>query len=153
MNRLVHFAGMLAGGFAPDLPSDARVEIEALDPGVSTAPFEQEDVVELAWMVEGRGDGPPTIAIFRLADRRWVYVSFLVQITGDLIWTYRVAATRERLWFWACTDDDRERFTARLTPDELDTELVALDAMLESGDAHAAAVAERRMLQRAKLRG
>jgi hypothetical protein len=152
VTRLVHFAGMLAGGFAPDhLPASVHVEIEALDPGMSTARFEQEDVVEVAWMAEGCGDGPPTIAIFRLADGRWLYVSFLVQITGDLFWTYRVA-TRERLWFWACTDDDRERLTSQLTRDELDTELVALDSMLESGDANAAAVAERRMLQRAKLR-
>jgi hypothetical protein len=151
MNRLAHFAGMLAGGFAPDLPRDANVDIEAIDPGVSTEPFELGEIVELACLAEGRGDGPASLAIARLADGRWIYASHLVEITGDLYWTYRFAATRERLWFWACTDDDRARLTAQLTSDELDAELVALDAMLESGDVSAVALAERRMLQRATL--
>ncbi|HEX4455482.1 MAG TPA: hypothetical protein VH143_31700 [Kofleriaceae bacterium] len=152
MNRLAHFAGMLAGGFAPDLPRDANVDIHALDPGVSTEPFEVEQIVEVAWFAEGRGDGPASLAVARLADGRWIYVSHLVEITGDLYWTYRFAATRERLWFWACTDDDRARLSAQLTRDELDAELVALDAMLDSGDGSAVALAERRMLQRATLR-
>jgi hypothetical protein len=152
VNRLAHFAGMIAGGFAPDLPSDAHVDIAAIDPGLSLEPFDHDDIVELAWLAEGRGDGPASLAIVRLADGRWIYVSHLVQITGDLYWTYRVAATRERLWFWACTDDDRARLTAELTGDELDAELVALDGMLESGDANAVAIAERRMQQRARVR-
>jgi hypothetical protein len=150
MNRLAHFAGMIAGGFDPRLPSDANVDIQALDRGVSTAPFELEQIVEVAWLAEGRGDGPASLAVVRLADGRWIYVSHLVEITGDLYWTYRFATTRERLWFWACTDDDRARLATQLTRDELDAELVALDAMLDSGDAMA--LAERRMLQRAKLR-
>jgi hypothetical protein len=126
---------------------ESRLDAEALDADVPTDAFATSDVVEIAWLAEGSHGGPPWIAIVRLADGRWLYASQATELPNTRTWTYRFAATRDRLW-WACTDDDRERFTPSMSRAELDEELVALDAMLDSGDADTVALAERRMRQR-----
>jgi len=150
--ELREFRGVLDGGFDPlvDELGDWHCDAAALDAGVSTAPFGAGNVVAIAALATGASDGPPWLAIVGLSDGRWVYVRHEFQATGDVLWTYRFAATRDRLWFWACTDDDRERLTLSLSRIERDEELVALDAMLDSGGPAEVALAERRMAQRVK---
>jgi hypothetical protein len=127
--------------FRPHRPT----HVESVDEGVSTAPFRRQDVAEIAYLAAGEGDGPPWIAVVRLTDGRWAYVSYTVQITGDIYHTFVVGASKERLWRWALTDEDRDRFTPQMTRDDRERELVDLDQMLESTDPEARAWAEARM--------
>jgi hypothetical protein len=122
--------------------------VTALD-DVDTAEPVFGDIVEVRGHRLGRIAGAPFIALLRLADGRWCYASFDLQSDEQMVWTLIVAATRERLWWDACTDEDRERFTPQLTRDELDEELVRIDEMLESDVPEARATAERRARQRA----
>jgi hypothetical protein len=148
--ELVSWRNVLNGGYGElvgQLSGWYRHE-SALDDGIATTPFAAADVVDIAWLDAGSPDGPPWIAIVQLADGRWVYTSYTVEITGDVRWTYVFAASHDRLWFWACTDDDRERFWKQLTPEQRDDELVCLDLMLDSPHERVRWVAERRMRTR-----
>lgn len=134
----------------PDLfegPRDYCATIASLD-FVSRAVMRRSDVVEVAHVANGRNDGPPWLAVVRLADARWVYMSFTSQITGDVFWTIVVAPSKARLWWWALTDDDRERLGPQLTAEEREEELVQIDELLESPDPDVRARGEARMLQR-----
>jgi hypothetical protein len=122
--------------------------VTVLDPGVSDVIMQRRDVAEVLFALDGHSDGPSWIAVVRLADGRWVYMSYTVQITGDVFWEVVVAASKQRLWWWAMTDEDRERVTAVMTPEQLDEELVEIDELLESHDPAARAKGEQRMLQR-----
>jgi hypothetical protein len=141
--------GLIDSGFRiDDVPICRRAET-VLDPDVTAAPFGRRDIVEIAAIVEGRDDGPPWVAIVRLADNRWVYIHYSMYHTALVtVWTYVFAAARDRLWWWACTEDDRDRLSASLTPDEQDDELVRLDAMLDSPFAEAREIALGRMRRR-----
>jgi hypothetical protein len=112
----------------------APFEVEVLDDGLPATRVRLEDVVEIAYHAAGRGDGPPWIAVVRVSDGRWAYISHTVQITGELYWTQVVARSKERLWWGALTEDDRARFTPQMTGEEREAEDVALDEMLESQD-------------------
>lgn len=125
------------------LPPTIRV-FDDVDPTPPTL----ADVEAIVGHQTGAGDRDPWIALVRLRDGRWAYVSYTVQITGEVWWEVALAATRERLWWWACTDDDRARFTRQLTPGALEAELVEIDALLESADPAERALGERRMRQR-----
>jgi hypothetical protein len=130
---------------------DWVVSRDAFD-GVSIADFTSADIAEVAWLVLGEDDGPPSVALFRLADGRWVYFAYLVNITGYIYFTYVFAADRGRLWWWACTDDDRERLSAQFSPDEHADEMVQLDIMLQSEDPRLRELGEKRMT-RIRTRG
>lgn len=138
-------ASELERWFAAPFP----LEVSAVE-GVSDAPPRVEDMVEVACHSLGRGDGPSWIALAKLRDGRWCYVSYSLAITGDIIYTAVLAATKHRLWWYACSDDDRERFTRQLTGEQLDEELVQIDELLESEDPARRALGEKRMLQRHK---
>jgi len=116
--------------------------------GVDPTPPTLEDVEAIFGHSLGEGDGDPWIALVRLRDGRWCYLCYTVQITGDVWWEVSLAATRERLWWAACTDEDRARFTRQLTRGALEAELVEIDALLESADPAERALGERRMRQR-----
>jgi hypothetical protein len=156
--ELVDWVRVVEAGFDDDVselgPSTfARSIVEhqrtttSLDAGVSAEPFRCSDVVEIAGLLPGADDGPPWVAMFRLADGRWAYVCYMFEVTGDLWWTYIFAATRHRLWWWGCTDDDRRRFTELLGEDEQADELVQLDMLLESSVYANRALAQRRLNQ------
>lgn len=138
---------LIERGFRDD-PLFRRSET-VLDPGVTAAPFGRRDIVEIAAIARGCDDGPPWVAIVRLADNRWVYIHYSMFHTALVtVWTYVFAAARDRLWWWACTEDDRDRLSASLTPEEQDDELVHLDAMLDSPLAAARDIALGRMRRR-----
>ena len=61
-----------------------------------------------------------------------------------------LAASKQRLWWIACSDQDRERFTRQLTQEQLDEELVQIDELLESKLPYDRELGERRMLQRVR---
>ena len=136
---------LVDGGFRI-LPfqKDFHCELRALD-AISTARFRGADIAELAWYVEGKPDGAPWIAIFRIADGRWVYFSYTLQITGDIYFTYVFSTDRGRLWWWACTDDDRDRLSTKFSDDDHADEMVQLDIMLQSDDDQLRRMGEWRM--------
>ena len=147
-SELVGWAAVFAGpDERPREHPDVHRFDHVLDPGLPTTPVRMEDVVEIAHRAAGKDDGPPWIVVVRLTDGRWAYISYTVQITGDVFWTFAIAATKQRLWWWALTDDDRERFTSQLTLEEREEELVQIDELLESPDRASRALGESRMLQ------
>jgi hypothetical protein len=119
----------------------------ALDPGVAVGPFLMSEIVEIAFHVAGEYDRAPWVAIVRLSDGRWLYAWYFDGVTADGYWSYVWAANRGRLWWWACTDEDRERFTAQLTQAEQEAELVECDRLMESEFSEDRELGEKRMLQ------
>jgi hypothetical protein len=109
-------------------------------------PVPWTDIVEIVYIVDGDGDGPPWLLVVRLADGRWVYFNHILQISGEVYTTVVVARSLETLWWGALTEEDRDRVTAQMTRDRLDDELVKLDSILESGNANMRAHAEQRMV-------
>jgi hypothetical protein len=141
--------GWIEAGYRIDGVPVFRRSETVLDPEVTATPFGRVDVVEIAAMAEGCDDGPPWVAIVRLADDTWVYIHYcLIHTALVTVWTYAFATTRDRLWWWACTEDDRDRLSASLTPEEQDDELVRLDGMLDSPFAEARDIALGRMRRR-----
>jgi hypothetical protein len=136
---------LIESGFFTPPSRDYFVQVSALD-GVATTAFTRDDIVALTWRIEGSDDGPPWLAILRLADGRWVYFAYVLEITGNVYWTCVFAADRGRLWWWACTDDDRERLSAQFSADEHADELVQLDIMLQSEDPRMRELGEARMM-------
>lgn len=123
----------------------------SLDPGIEPILPAAEDVAEIAYHDDDTdGDQRSAFLVVRLANGSWLYASYYpaAGLTDDPYWVFRFAATRQRLWWWAMTDDDRERCTPRMTRDELDEELVQIDELLESTDPEVRAKGEQRMLQR-----
>jgi hypothetical protein len=110
------------------------------------------EIVEVRGHRLGSIGGAPFIALVRLADGRWCYANFTARDAESMTWVLFVASTRDRLWWFACTDEDRERFTPQLTREDLEDELVRIDELLESGDSETRAIAERRAHQRASSR-
>lgn len=120
--------------------------IETLD-GASDAPIRCEDVVEIRHYADGRGDGPPWVCVVRLRDGRWAYVAHVVQITGEVYSTIIVAPSLSTLWWSAVTDADRDRFFEQMSDEEIEEELVQLDAIMQrTSDAKERERAERRAL-------
>jgi hypothetical protein len=103
-------------------------------------------VAEIVYIVDGWGDGPPSLLVVRLADGRWVYFQYTVNITGEAYLTIVFAASLLSLWWGAMTEGDRDRITNQMTRDRVDEELVMLDEVLERGTPRVVAHAERRMV-------
>jgi hypothetical protein len=113
---------------------------------VAITPVTRADVTEIAYVADGHGDGPPWIFLGRVADGRWLYVWYLLQITGEMIGSWSVAARKDQLWWSALTEYDRQRFTAQMSPSEREAEVVDLDQLLESRDPAMRELAEKRVL-------
>jgi hypothetical protein len=124
------------------------IEPERWLDGVVQTPVRWDDIVEIVYIVDGCGDGPSWVLIARLADRRWVYFSHLLQITGEVYSAMVIAPSLESVWWGAVSESERDRLTAQMTAVRREEELVQLDAFLESDDAALRSRAELRMLQR-----
>lgn len=146
------------GGIGPHAPSrlvqwfdltvwTLPVFVTALD-DVDAAEPTYGDIIEVRGHRLGRMGGAPFIVLAKLADGRWCYGSFALRDADDMAWTVVVAASLDTLWWHACTDEDRERFTPQLAQAALDEELVRIDQLLESEDPAMRALAEGRALQR-----
>jgi len=131
----------------PTLPSSRSFD------GVSDAGVAAEEIVEVAYH-DARGDGEVVqqVAVVRLADQRWASLSYdQVSKTGPNSYSVTVAATRERIWWYGLSDEDREHLSPQLTTEESEEELVQIDRLLESTDPEECALGERRMLQRHRI--
>jgi hypothetical protein len=123
--------------------------VEAVEDGVSLAPVRRIDVVEVRYLDPGGKLDiyqPPWIAVVRVRDGRWAFLSLAGSFTADppACWTHVwVAHDLRRLWWGALGDTERERFTSQMTQEDREAELVELDALLEAGDP----MAERRVAQ------
>lgn len=104
-----------------------------------------QDVHEIVYRADGKGDGPSWFVVGRLIDGRWLYAQYLSEITGDNYSVLIVARSLESLWWGALTEDERDRVTAQMTREQVDEELVRLDQVLELGDHNASARASRRV--------
>jgi hypothetical protein len=121
--------------------------------GLPEQPISWDEIVEIVYVVEGRGDGPSWMLVVRLADGRWVYYQHVVQITGEIYTTTIVARSLESLWWGAFVEEERDRVTAQMTGERLAEELVQLDALLQSEDRFVRARAEYRVAQIKAQRG
>lgn len=80
--------------------------------GISTEPFQRNDVTELAYIAEGENDGPTWVCVGLLADGRWFALSAGCDYTG---WdcqsggSAHVAATREDAARLGLDDSERAR--------------------------------------------